>query len=421
MIMVDDFGYESLGCNGSADYKTPVLDSMAKDGIRFEHCYAQPLCTPTRVKLMSGIYNVRNYVAFGKLDREQRTFAHIMKDNGYKTCIAGKWQLRKEADAAQHFGFDESCLWQHITTGRDKKRHDGRYANPMLCYNGNFKEHTGGEFGPDLTSDFICEFMEKNKSEPFFVYYPLILTHCPFVATPDSSDWKEQCKRSPTYKGDAKYFGDMVAYTDKIVGKIKAKLEQLGVAENTVILFTGDNGTDKPVVTKMKDGSSIAGNKGSMTDGGTHVPLIAYGPDLIRKGMVTDTLVDFSDFLPTICDLAGADKPDNIDGRSFYPLLTGKEYQPRDWIYIWYSRDGSINKAKEFTRNQRYKLYRSGEFYDIEKDVFEKNPIADKDLLEKTRSIKAMLQTALDQYTEARPQQLRKIAPPKKTKNNKKF
>ena len=383
MIMADDFGYECLGCNGSADYKTPVLDSMAKQGIRFEHCYAQPLCTPTRVKLMTGIYNVRNYVEFGKLDRGQRTFAHILKENGYRTCIAGKWQLGREPDSAQHFGFDESCLWQHVTSGRDKQGHDGRYANPMLCTNGEFKEFTGGEFGPDLTGDFICDFMEKNKDVPFFVYYPMILTHCPFVATPDSPDWKEQCKRSPSYKGDAKYFGDMVAYVDKDVGKLKAKLEQLGLAENTIILFTGDNGTDKPVVTKMQDGSTIAGDKGSMRDGGTRVPLIAYGPGLIRKEIVTDALVDFSDFLPTICDLAGITKPDNVDGRSFYPLLAGKPYEPRKWIYIWYSRAGTINDAMEFTRNQRYKLYRTGEFFDIQKDVLEKKPISDENLIKR--------------------------------------
>jgi arylsulfatase A len=213
----------------------------------------------------------------------------------------------------------------------------------------------------------------------------------------------------------------MVAYVDKTVGKLKAKLEELGIADNTVILFTGDNGTDKPVVTKMKDGTTIAGNKGSMKDGGTHVPLIAYSPALIQKGVVTDALVDFSDFLPTICDLTGVAKPENVDGRSFYPLLTGKPYKPRDWIYIWYSRSGFIDQAQEFTRNQRYKLYRTGDFFDIEKDLLEKNPIGEEKLLEKTRSVKIMLQAALDQYTDARPENLRKVTPAgKKKKANKK-
>ncbi len=410
VIMVDDFGYECLGCNGSADYRTPVLDSMARQGIRFEHCYAQPLCTPSRVKLMTGISNVRNYADFALLDRKQRTFAHILKESGYRTCIAGKWQLGREPDAAQHFGFDESCLWQHTDSGRDTQGHDGRYANPMLCYNGTAREYSGGEYGPDLTSDFICDFMEKNKAAPFFVYYPMILTHCPFVATPDSADWPEQCRRSPTYKGDAKYFGDMTAYVDKIVGKLKAKLEQLGVADHTVILFTGDNGTDKPVVTRMQDGSTIAGDKGSMKDGGTRVPLIAYGPGVIRQGVLTDALVDFSDFLPTLCDLAGIVKPAGIDGRSFYPLLTGEAYEPRHWIYIWYSRDGSTDKAREFTRNQRYKLYRTGEFFDIAEDALEIRPLGADQIPEPARAVKAMLQAALDQYANARPEHLRKVS-----------
>lgn len=403
MIMADDFGYETLGCNGSADYQTPVLDSMAKNGMRFTHCYAQPLCTPTRVKLMTGISNVRNYVKFAFLDREQRTFGHLMKESGYATCIAGKWQLGAESDSPQHFGFDESCLWYHTDSGRDKKGHDGRYAQPMLAYNGKPQEYTGNEFGTDLTSDFICNFMEKNKAAPFFVYYPMILTHCPFVATPDSPDWKEQCKRSPSYKGNAKYFGDMVAYVDKTVGKLKAKLEELGVADNTIIIFTGDNGTDKPVVTKMKDGTTIAGNKGSMKDGGTRVPLIAYAPGTIQQGVETDALVNFSDFLPTICDFAGAKKPANIDGKSFYSLLTGKPYEPRKWIYIWYSRDGNAAQAQEFTRNQRYKLYRTGDFYDIKNDVLEKKPLNREMLSEEAKATRGMLNTALEQYTNARP------------------
>lgn len=423
IIMVDDFGYETLSCNGSASYKTPVLDNMAKKGIRFKHCYAQPLCTPSRVKLMTGQYNVRNYVAFGVLDREQRTFAHLLKKGGYKTCIAGKWQLGRESDSPQHFGFDESCLWYHTFTGRDPTGADARYAKPMLEVNGVLKEYTEREYGPNITSKFICDFMEHNKSTPFLVYYPMILTHCPFVATPDSTDWKDQRIRSLSYKGAPKYFGDMVAYTDKIVGRIVAKLEELGVADNTIILFTGDNGTDKPIVTEMQDGSTIAGNKGSTTDGGTHVPLIVYGPKLIAQSIVSDALVDFSDFLPTICEACDINIPDNmqLDGKSFYPLLRGKEYQPREWIYIWYSRSGATNKAKEFTRNQRYKLYRSGSFYDIKTDVLEKHPLTDETLNKTAKAAKSMLQRALDQYKEARPKQLhKKIPPPKKKDRSKK-
>jgi arylsulfatase A len=130
-IMADDLGYECIGANGGTSYQTPVIDGLARTGMRFEHCYAQPLCTPSRVKLMTGMSNARNYVKFGVLDRAQTTFAHLLKDAGYATCIAGKWQLGSEKDAPQHFGFERSCLWHHTRDGRsmkDGKKYDRRYV-----------------------------------------------------------------------------------------------------------------------------------------------------------------------------------------------------------------------------------------------------------------------------------------------------
>ena len=134
--MADDLGFECIGANGGTSYKTPVLDRLAASGTRFEHCYAQPLCTPSRVQIMTGIYNVRNYVRFGVLDRAQTTFAHLFKQAGYATCVAGKWQLGKELDSPRHFGFDESCLWQHFRTNKNETGHDTRYENPRLEING---------------------------------------------------------------------------------------------------------------------------------------------------------------------------------------------------------------------------------------------------------------------------------------------
>ena len=120
LIMADDMGYEALSVNGSESCKSPNLDKLAAGGVRFTNCFAQPLCTPSRAKLMTGQYNVRNYVRFGLLDRGQTTFAHQLKEAGYSTCIAGKWQLGKQKDSPQHFGFEESCLWQHTRSGRSK-------------------------------------------------------------------------------------------------------------------------------------------------------------------------------------------------------------------------------------------------------------------------------------------------------------
>ncbi|MDP7163422.1 MAG: sulfatase-like hydrolase/transferase, partial [Phycisphaerae bacterium] len=192
LIMADDMGYEALSANGSESCKTPNLDKLSAEGVRFTNCFANPICTPSRAKIMTGQYNVRNYVRFGLLDRGQTTFAHQLKAAGYATCIAGKWQLSRQMDSPQHFGFEQSCLWQHTRGGRSKengKTIDRRFVNPMLEFNGKQKDYVNGEYGPQVCADFICDFIDKNKEKPFLVYYPMILTHCPFDPTPDSTDW----------------------------------------------------------------------------------------------------------------------------------------------------------------------------------------------------------------------------------------
>lgn len=396
LVMADDLGYECIGANGGTSYETPVLDKMASRGIRFEQCYAQPLCTPSRVKLMTGIYNVRNYLDFGILAENQKTFAHLLKQAGYATCVVGKWQLGGGLQGPNHFGFDEYCLWQ-------LNRRPGRYPNPGLEINGRQIDFSSGEYGPDLVSDYACGFMERNKKHPFMIYYPMILTHCPFEPTPGSPDWDPKSKGSETYKGNPKYFSDMVTYMDKIIGKLIGKLEQLGLRENTLILFTGDNGTDEPIVSIM-DEQKVEGGKGEMTDAGTRVPLIAEWPGVIPEGKVCGDIVDFSDFLPTLCECAGVPVPQklSIDGRSFLLQLKGEKGHPREWIYCWFSRDGDSSKAKEFARNQRYKLYRTGEFYDISNDKLEKNPLDEKNLDEQAMKVRKVLKIALDQYSNAR-------------------
>ncbi|HEY0073548.1 MAG TPA: sulfatase-like hydrolase/transferase, partial [Abditibacteriaceae bacterium] len=163
LILADDLGYETIGANGGTSYQTPHLDKLAASGMRFERCYAQPLCTPTRVQLLTGLYNVRNYTNFGSLDRAQITFAQSLKKAGYATGIFGKWQLGREKDAPQHFGFNESVLWQHT-------RRPPRYANPGLEFNGVEKDFTNGEYGPDLVNQEALKFIEKHKAQPFLLY-----------------------------------------------------------------------------------------------------------------------------------------------------------------------------------------------------------------------------------------------------------
>jgi len=408
LIMADDLGYECLGAYGGTSYRTRVLDQLAKNGLRADHCYSQPLCTPSRVQLMTGMYNVRNYVKFGLLPRDQTTFAQLLKKSGYATCVVGKWQLGREPDSPAHAGFDESCLWQH-TRGRTRADGtDSRYSNPSLDINGEERESHDGEYGPDVVTDFACDFIERKRHQPFLVYYPMILTHCPFCPTPDSEEWNPSSRGSETYKGEPEYFGDMVEYVDKTVGRILNKLEELRLREDTLVLFTGDNGTDRPVVSQV-NGRSVAGGKGATTNAGTRVPLIASWPRFTSEGRVCSDLIDFSDFFPTLCEAAAVTIPSGLamDGTSFLPQIRGKRGDPREWIYCWFSRDGETNLAKEFVRNKRYKLYRSGEFYDILKDELEENNLQDSALDQEVTEIKRSLQHALDQYKDARPPELR--------------
>lgn len=399
VIMADDLGFEAVGAYGST-CRTPVLDKMAAEGMRFDHCYAQPLCTPSRVKIMTGISNARNYLRFGTLPWQATTFAHLFKNAGYATCIAGKWQLGRDKNAPRHFGFDESCLWQHFRPRTKKGGFDTRFPNPQLEINGKEVDHKNGEFGPDIVAKYLCDFIDRNKEKPFLVYYPMILTHCPFVPTPDTPDWDPQSQGFKGYKGDAKYFPLMATHMDKMIGRIIKQLEESGVRGKTLILFTGDNGTDKPVKTLMKDGRKIAGGKGSMTDAGTHVPLIVNWPGKVQSGKVSTDLVDLSDFLPTICEAADVEVPADlkIDGRSFFPQLTGKPGKPRKAIYMWYQPNGQTKGAKIFARTQRYKLYSTGKFYDISKDIHEKENLGDS----APSDVRAMLQQLIDNNKDVR-------------------
>jgi len=400
LIMADDLGYETIGTNGGSSYQTPEIDLLAANGMRFEHCYAQPLCTPTRVQLMTGIYNVRNYVRFGLLDPGQTTFGHLFKEAGYATCIVGKWQLGKDPASPQHAGFENHCLWQ-VSGGRvDSTGRDTRFSKPVLEVDGTMITYDDTDYGPEVVSQYGLDFMEKSheKGQPFLLYYPMILTHCPFSPTPASPEWNSEDTTTMTYKGEARYFEDMVAQMDQIVGGIISKLEDLGIQNNTLVIFTGDNGTDVPVVSTM-DGRQIAGAKGQSSDAGTRVPLVIQWPNVITPNSINRDLVDFSDFLPTISEAANIDVGSfDLDGRSFLPQLHGEKGSPREWIYSWYSRSGEVDKARVFARNHRYKLYDSGEFYEVPADYEEQNSLDISILNADTKKVYRQLSEVLEHY-----------------------
>lgn len=399
-IMADDLGYECITANGGNSYNTPHINRLAKQGMRFTHCYAQPKCTPSRVQLMTGQYNVRNYTRFRELERSQITFAQLLKNAGYKTAIAGKWQLGTQKDSPQHFGFDESCLWQQSLPRTDDKGHDTRYVNPILEYNGVVTQLENGAYAPDVVSDYLCDFIDKNKDVPFLAYYSMILTHCPFTPTPESEAWDPNAKGSLDYVGKTKYFPDMVSYMDKMVGKIISKIDTLGLSENTLIIFTGDNGTDQPI-TSVYLNKKYTGGKSKTTDNGTHVPMIARWSGRIESNVLYEGLVDFSDFFPTFCELAGVEIPNNLpmDGISFLPQLLGHKSPSRNWIYSWYEHKGKVTK---FARNTVYKLYGNGRFYDVNKDFNEENALSTNQLNPNQKQQFETLQEVLDHYNEIR-------------------
>ena len=398
LIMADDLGYECITANGGQSYKTPNLDKLAATGARFEQCHVQPLCTPTRVQLMTGKYNVRNYANFGTLLRAETTFGNVLAKAGYSTAICGKWQLGSEIDAPQHFGFAESYLWQHT-------RRPPRYANPGLEHNGKPLNFTNGEYGPKLVSDFALDFVTRNKSKPFFLYYPMILTHDPFQPTPDSADWNPKATGEAVNR-DPKHFADMVAYMDKMIGRLVAKLDELGIRENTLLVFLGDNGTGRGVTSRF-EGKSYPGGKGTTTARGTHVPLIVSWPARIKKPVVSRDLVSSTDFFPTLCDAAGTPVPAGTDGRSFLPQLSGEKGTPREWLYCWYSpRQKADMSVREFAFDRGYKLYRTGEFYDLTADPFEQKALKPAEQKGAAAEAVVRLRRVLDSYKDARPAKL---------------
>ncbi len=375
LVMADDIGYEWIGCYGGLDAKTPHLDALAKTGMRFTSAFSQPLCTPSRVQIMTGRYNHRNYEKFGYLNPKEITFANLLKDIGYQTCIAGKWQLSGDASTIKSFGFDRHCVWNMLHYEKSAPNAQPpanslkRYKGPVLFTDGEWASHGPDKYGPAVCCDFICNFIEKEKEGPFLVYYPMILPHDPFVPTPDSPD--------ATCRDKHQNYIDMVQYTDKNVGRIVATLDKLGLRKNTLVIFVGDNGTHKTHTAKTDHGV-VAGGKSLLTHAGTHVACIANWPATIKKASVNDNLVDFSDMLPTLVEATGATLPTDrvIDGRSLIPVLQGKNVTHREWVFCHYFGKGRVRAtAQDAIWDHRWKLYGDGRMFDLKTDILEKRPL----------------------------------------------
>ncbi len=442
IMMADDMGYECLSCNGSLDYDTPHLDGLASQGIRFDNCYSLPICTPTRVKMMTGRYSFRNYERFGLLPSVETTFGTVLQKAGYNTCIVGKWQLGGDWQSPTQFGFDEYCLQNGIEPedAYDKStRGRSRYwGYPPMVANGKLYE-SEETFGPDMLNEFAVNFIKKDREEPFFIYYPMLLTHSPFEPSPLTKGKKGKDGKT----SEVQYFDDMVEYTDHLVGNVVKALEESGQLDNTLLIFTGDNGTTYPIkvtasnpdvrrivaesgrvgelyeagtpsptlekgiasegpITRTTYGD-VPGGKDLMNASGTHVPLVVSWPkhaeDHAVIGNVSDDLIDFSDFFATFAELAGANLPDEEagDGVSFVNRLTGLGASPRDYVFCHYWHFGrDPQKAREAIHDGEWKLYNDGRFYHVANDLDETQPLDLKQAPEKAITAHKRLTTAYE-------------------------
>ncbi len=378
-ILVDDIGYECFSEYGGESYSTPRLNEFAQSGMVFEHGYASPISSATRVKLLTGMYNSRNYKSWATLPLTEKTFANSLKEQGYETAVAGKWQLSYDntdpMTDPHTFGFDEYML-HNLCVKADKGT--PRYKNGVLHHNGKELNLTDGLYGPDVVNDFVLDFIERKKDQPFLIYYPMILTHDPFQHTPDSKGYS---KLKDLTTDDPKHFSDMVTYMDKLVGRTMDKLDELGIRDNTMVVFIGDNGTKKNIVSIL-NGKEYQGGKTSTKKAGMHVPLFVSWPKVIKGGSRNTNLIDLTDHYTTILEVAGAPAEEGLDGISYYDQLRGKKKaNTRKHIFTCYFAKNKV-PIKQYAFDKEYKVYSTGEFYDMQNDWQEVNNLAEGTLTE---------------------------------------
>lgn len=357
-VLIDDLGPDWLSCYGS-DFPTPNVDRLARSGTRFETAWTSPICTPSRVMMLTGLYpgrtgwtehyDVPRWGGDGLIPEKFSTWPQLLRRAGYATAIAGKWQindLRRRKDILQAHGFDRHCVWPGVEDGNPQSVR--RYWDAFLQTDGVREVHKN-EFGPDITQRFALDFIRANRSRAFMLYYAMIPVHAPNEPTP--------LNRAHPPRGEAALYAGSVAYMDHQIGELIDELDRLELSDKTVIILMGDNGSSTGGAVH---GRKLKPGKGKTSESGVHVPLIVRLPG--ASGGVTPALADMTDLFPTVVELAGIPRPPGLDGHSWVPLLhKTADVSQRQWIFA--QRDDSCT-----TRNQRYKLDSDGGFYDIESD-----------------------------------------------------
>ncbi|MEC9092608.1 MAG: sulfatase-like hydrolase/transferase [Planctomycetota bacterium] len=389
LIMVDDMGRDWVSCYG-AQCQTPKVDQLAKQGVRYETAWCMPICTPTRVTLLTGQYPFRHgwvqhydvprWGGLGLSWNRFTTFARILRDQGYATAIGGKWQINhlgNQADALQRHGFQEHCVWPGVEAGNPET--ESRYWKGHLVING---DRQNVPYGPDKINEFLIDFIRRKKEKPFLIYYPMLLTHGPHTTTPGNT-------ANPP-EGKPALYADNVRYMDQLVGQLVQAVDDQGLTKNTMVIFTGDNGSASSGVL---NGKPYPKGKGRQADWGAHVPLIVRAPFLTDGGRVSRDLVDFTDLYPTILEVAKTKAPQGItlDGISLVASLRGSDdpFEKRSWIY---SQIGDFRMIRDW----QHILTNRGDFHDLIKDPRQENEVSPLDKIAPGR--RQRLQMLLDRF-----------------------
>jgi arylsulfatase A-like enzyme len=383
-VLADDLGIDGVSCYGADSHKTPHIDALAKEGLRFETCYAAPLCGPSRCLLNSGRYAFRTGGITnsswraggpGAKSADEHPIAKLMKQAGYATGQAGKW--RQVGEWPSDWGFDE-----YITDNTA----GGWYWETKYNKNGTWIDLPKGAYGPDVIQDFTFDFIRRHKDKPFFFYYAMHLVHKPTLRTPDTASGTKDIN---------KLYDDNINYMDKQVGELMAELEKQGIRDNTLVVFSGDNGTAAGYPSPVH-GRMLSGWKGTMLEGGSRVPFIASWPAVTPKGKVLSDIVSFADPYTTFAELAGAKLPEGFktDGHSIAPQLRGEAGTQRDFAYVQLG-------PHWFVREPGFKMNETGALFDMSDAPFVEKLVLPADDTEQSKAARARLTAALAELNPA--------------------
>jgi arylsulfatase len=408
LIVADDLGSAELGCYGQKLIRTPNVDRLAADGMKFTHFYAgNAVCAPSRCALMTGKHMGHAAVRNNKevnpegqhpIPADAVTVAELLKKKGYSTAAMGKWGLGmfgSTGDPLKH-GFDHffgyNCqrhAHSHFPTYlyRDDKRFD------LPDNDGK----TGKQYSQDLFEQEALAFLDRNREKPFFLYLPFIVPHVAVQVPEDSlAEYKGKLGDDPAYDGKKGYqphptphagYAAMVTRMDRSVGRIVEKVKALGLEKDTLIIFTSDNGPTHNVGGADSDffqsAGSLRGLKGSLYEGGIRVPFIAYWAGKIAAGRTGEGQFYFPDLLPSLCEITGTETPIGLDGISFAPtLLGGGRQKKHDFLYWEFPSYGGqqavIAGDWKAVRQNLSKGAVKTELYDLANDPAEKTDVAGK-------------------------------------------